>query len=46
MWHLQSTEEFKRKFPEVAAEAASPDAGADAGEGRSWSVRLKPWSQE
>jgi hypothetical protein len=36
MWHLQSTEEFRRKFPEIAA-----DGSAGAGEERSWWVRLR-----
>jgi hypothetical protein len=34
MWHLQSTEEFKRKFPEVAAK---PE---EAPESSSWNFRF------
>lgn len=46
MWYLQSTEEFKRKFPEIAEGKPKESVEAETEELRSWSVRLKSSAQE
>lgn len=47
MWHLQSTPEFKKVFPEVAGEANRDDSSAATGDsgGKTWRLRWNKGKQ-